>query len=172
MDPKAKKALILTSLITAIALTYLIGSSLHEDETEGLISYENYDQTKVRILGPERKEKGSVIAIIADTTSKKIIGLSKARSLPNNRGMLFVFEKSQRLNFWMKNMSFGLDMIFAEENGCITKISRGEAPSPNENGDEPHHRYTADGMFVLEVRYGWTLEKNVKVGDVLNFDLN
>lgn len=48
-------------------------------------------------------------------------GLRFRRALPVNRGMLFVSEKPQQVNVWMKNMNFPIDIVFIR-NGSVANI--------------------------------------------------
>ncbi len=40
----------------------------------------------------------------------------------SERGMLFIFEREQNLNFWMKNTIIPLDIAYARSDGTIVKI--------------------------------------------------
>ncbi|MCX8009506.1 MAG: DUF192 domain-containing protein, partial [Patescibacteria group bacterium] len=47
-----------------------------------------------------------------DTQEKRTRGLSGRDFLPENKGMLFIFEKPDYYTFWMKEMKFPLDFIW------------------------------------------------------------
>ena len=53
-----------------------------------------------------------VTAEIVDTKEKLELGLSGREGLSFNKGMLFVFPKTGYHSFWMKDMSFPIDIIW------------------------------------------------------------
>lgn len=56
---------------------------------------------------------------IADTETERSQGLSFFKKLHNNEGMLFVFPEQGFYSFWMKDMSFPIDIIWIDEQGFI-----------------------------------------------------
>lgn len=133
-------------------------------------TYADYDAATVTVRSPEDDDLGAVRAAIADTREKRYLGLSDATSLPENAGMLFVFsEPRDSLRFVMREMDFGIDIIYADAEGTITRIHNAPEPGPNEDGSE--QRYPGSGQYVLEVPYKWTDRNGIEVGDTLAFDL-
>ncbi len=63
---------------------------------------------------------------IAATPSQRSAGLMFRTDMSDDKGMLFVFERTQRLSFWMKNTPMPLDLIFIGEDGRIVAIRWGE----------------------------------------------
>jgi len=124
----------------------------------------DYETTTVRVLdGGNGTELGRVTAAVADTSTLRYTGLSDTESLPEDRGMLFVYEAEANRTFVMREMSFAIDIVFVDADGRITAIHHAPAPGPNEDGEE--QRYEGSGKYVLEVNYDWTTERGVEVGD-------
>lgn len=140
-----------------------------ESDTTATPVHASYETTVVRATTPDGDVLGSVTAAVADTPDLRYLGLSDTASLPADRGMLFVFETVGDRTFVMREMDFGLDIVYADAEGVITRIHHASAPGPNENGNE--QRYPGRGQYVLEVNYGWTTEHGVEEGDVLRFEL-
>ncbi|ERH08149.1 MAG: hypothetical protein J07HN4v3_00515 [Halonotius sp. J07HN4] len=130
--------------------------------------YASYETTPVVVRGDDGELRGAVLAAVADTGSKKRLGLSAAESMPADGGMLFPYDEVREHTYIMPNMSFGLDIIFADADGVITEIHNAPEPGPDESG--ANQQYTGRGQYVFEVNYKWTATNNVSVGDRLIFE--
>jgi uncharacterized membrane protein (UPF0127 family) len=129
-----------------------------------------YETTEVRVTTPDGELLGSVTAAIADTDELRVTGLSDTEFLPEDRGMLFVYDEPQgRLTYVMRRMDFPLDIVFADAEGVITSIHHVRAPDPGEDGNQI--QASGRGQYVLEVNRGWTTERGVEESDLLQFDL-
>jgi uncharacterized membrane protein (UPF0127 family) len=114
--------------------------------------------------------EGSCInAELATTTKERNIGLMNRTSLPENMGMLFIFDKEGIYKFWMKNTLIPLDMIWFDENGKIIYIEKNarpcNAPSCPLFGPESSSKYT------LEVNGGYTERHKINVGDKASINI-
>jgi len=65
---------------------------------------------------------------VARSESERARGLMFRRSLPQDRGMLFLFESERPIAMWMKNTYVSLDMVFVSRNGRVRSIARGAVP--------------------------------------------
>ena len=76
------------------------------------------------------KDAGSIeIDIeIADTEMERRMGLMFRSPIPDDMGMWFIFEKARPQTFWMKNVSFPIDIIFIDEDFYIRKIWKSVPP--------------------------------------------
>ncbi|WP_434521979.1 DUF192 domain-containing protein [Halorubrum sp. AS12] len=133
-------------------------------------TYADYVTTTVSVESPAGESRGSVTAAVADTDDKRVLGLSDAEALPEDGGMLFVYDTPREsLTFIMPNMDFGIDIVFVDGDRTITRIHNAPEPGPNEDGSE--QEYDGSGQYVLEVPYEWTDRHGAEVGDSLRFDL-
>lgn len=133
-------------------------------------TYADYETTTVTVESPAGEVRGSVTAAVADNRDKRLLGLSDAESLPEDGGMLFVYDAPREsLTYVMRRMSFGIDIVFVDGDRKITRIHNAPEPGPNEDGSE--QEYDGSGQYVLEVPYEWTDRHGVEVGDSLQFDL-
>jgi uncharacterized membrane protein (UPF0127 family) len=112
----------------------------------------------------------TVNAEIADTFAKQMKGLMGVKSLPEDQGMLFVFDHPDIYKFWMFNTSIPLDMIWIDSNKTIVYIQQNAQPcfllnctsySPNQNA-----------QYVLEVNGNYTAENKISAGDKVEFKLS
>lgn len=122
-----------------------------------------YEHATVRFLDSNDTTLGAIRAAVAETRAEKYTGLSKTDSLPEDRGMLFVYDAERKHTFVMRNMSFGIDIVYVDANGTITRIHH--APEPPEGADGEDYRYPGHGKYVVEVTYEWTTRHGVEVGD-------
>lgn len=120
-----------------------------------------YSETTVTIQSANDTEPARVDVRIADTPTKRQIGLSRTDRLENGSGMLFVHENSGSKSYVMRNMSFGIDIIFIDAEGTITQIHSARPPPED---DAP---YAGRGRYILEVPQGWAAERGVKPGDTV-----
>mgnify|MGYP001212030025 CR=1 FL=1 len=99
---------------------------------------------------------------IADDEGERSAGLMFRTEMNDDHGMLFVFETTRRVAFWMKNTPMPLDLLFIGEDGRVVAILQGEpfstAPiAPN-----------GDVRFVLELKAGTAQNAGISVGDRLH----
>ncbi len=99
---------------------------------------------------------------VADENAERSRGLMFRRDLPERRGMLFVFETTRRVAFWMKNTPLPLDLIFIGEDGHVLAILQGEPFS------EAPIAPNGPVRFVLEVHEGTAEEVGIRAGDRLH----
>jgi len=112
------------------------------------------------VAGTEAGEKRFSIEI-ADDNNERSAGLMFRRTMPDDRGMLFVFENTRRVAFWMKNTPMPLDLVFIGEDGEVKAVMPGipfsEAPiAPPE-----------PVRFVLELKAGTAQKAGIAEGDRL-----
>lgn len=98
-------------------------------------------------------------AEVVDTPQSRAQGLMYRRSLPTDHGMLFVFEKSEQLCFWMKNTLIPLDVAFINEDGVISNIEAME-PLALES-----HCSAGPALYALEMEQGWFQRHQQQAGD-------
>jgi len=115
----------------------------------------------------DRKSKKGITTIdieIADNDYERTRGLMYRHSLPDNAGMLFIFEQSGPLSFWMRNTYIPLDIIFADENRQIVTIQKNKKPLSY--AQIPSKR---NSKYVVEVNSGFCDKYGVAVGDYISF---
>jgi len=130
--------------------------------------FSGYELTDVTVQTPDGEALGWVRAAVADTPELRYTGLSDTDELPEGYGMLFVFDDVDDRTFVMREMDFGIDIVYADDRGTITEIHHAPEPDPDEDGET--HRYPGHGQYVLEVAYRWSADRGVEEGDVLAFD--
>ncbi|MBU0750498.1 DUF192 domain-containing protein [Patescibacteria group bacterium] len=102
---------------------------------------------------------------VVDTEAAREQGLSGRTDVPDNYGMLFVFETKDRYSFWMKDMLVPIDIIWLADDGSIVEIEDSVSPDTYPNS------FTAPTpvKYVLETRAryardnGWGIGTNVPI---------
>ncbi len=100
---------------------------------------------------------------IADTPAQHALGLMHRRSLPEDRGMLFVFAEDEFRSFWMKNTLIPLDIIFLNRDGQVLGLH--ESAPPCLADPCPNYESELPARFVLEIAGGTARKLGLKVGD-------
>lgn len=89
---------------------------------------------------------------IADTPEKQEKGLMGRKSLPEDQGMLFIYDEPQDLSYWMKDTLISLDIIFIDDDMEVVSVKQGQPMS-----EEP---ITEDDVqYVLEVNSNSGIEE-------------
>lgn len=103
----------------------------------------------------------SQIEIVSDPQDRKT-GLMNRESLPDDSGMIFVWDRSKVQCMWMKNTSIPLSVAYIEDTGEIIDIydmvplSRKSVCSRK------------PALYALEVNQGWFEKNELYVGDFIN----
>jgi hypothetical protein len=109
-----------------------------------------------------RTDKGvqSFRVEIADSEMEREYGLMCRRSLAPDRGMLFLFARSEPQMFWMRNTLIPLDIVYIGEDGRVVSISRNVQPL-----DESGAPSAGPAKFVLELPAGRAAQIGLLPGD-------
>ena len=107
---------------------------------------------------------GKVFTVeVADTAKLLEKGLSGHRSIKNDEGMLFVFQRPDKYGFWMKDMLFSIDILWIDSNLKIVHIEKSLRPETYPKIFYP----SSVALYVLELKAGEVQNLNLKIGDSL-----
>lgn len=105
----------------------------------------------------------------ATSQQEREIGLSKTKSLSQDQGMIFLFEKPDYYSFWMKNMKFPVDIIYINKDAIVT--IKNNAQPPKDNKESPIiYTPTAPADRILEIQAGLSEKYNFKNGDRIKYE--
>jgi uncharacterized membrane protein (UPF0127 family) len=85
-------------------------------------------------------------------------GLMYRASMPQNAGMLFIFDEPALQCMWMKNTLIPLSVAFIDENGAIINIADMQPQT------EASHCATRPARYALEMNRGWFAARGIKPG--------
>jgi len=91
-----------------------------------------------------------ITAQLAISNAEKTKGLMYRESLPENGGMLFLYDRQQQVSFWMANTPLPLDLGLFDSNGVLKEIHRlmpYDTTTVSSNSREIR--------FGLEMEQGW-----------------
>ncbi len=99
-----------------------------------------------------------VEAEVAATQSHRMTGLMHRKSMPQQRGMLFVFPEVNMHCMWMRNTLLPLSVAFLDEAGAIINIVDMQPQTEN------NHCAKRPARYALEMNLGWFAAKGAKAG--------
>jgi uncharacterized protein len=100
-------------------------------------------------------------AEVVNTQETRMRGLMMRKSMPVQRGMLFVFDADARHCMWMKNTPLPLSVAFLDEQGRILNV---EDMKPQ---TEDNHCAAKPARFALEMNAGWFKTRGLGAGTAL-----
>ena len=97
-------------------------------------------------------------AQVATTPVERQIGLMNRPSMPQQEGMLFVFEVPATQCFWMKNTLLPLTAAFVADDGTVVNLVDMKPQTTDS------HCSSKPVRFVLEMNQGWFQKRGFKAG--------
>ncbi|NBC28107.1 MAG: DUF192 domain-containing protein [Bacteroidetes bacterium] len=150
------------SIILTLILTGCSGSD-RSDHSENQQQAEQERQleyvAEITFLNSENEEVSAIRAAVADDNESRSQGLMNVTDLPEDSGMLFIFDENQPRSFWMASTPLSLDIIFINDEFDIVRIHRNTTPFSQENipSDAP-------AKYVVEVNAGYTIRHDINEG--------
>lgn len=104
--------------------------------------------------------------LLADSFSKKAIGLMYREKISPNQGMLFDFPYERRWKIWMLNMRFAIDTIWLDADARIVGIEKNMQPCRSIFSCE-EYASSKPAKYVVELKAGTASRLKIKMGDKL-----
>jgi uncharacterized membrane protein (UPF0127 family) len=95
---------------------------------------------------------------LAQNFEQRQMGLMWRKEMPQNEGMLFIFEQASVQCFWMRNTLIPLTAAFVADDGTVVNLVDMKPMS-----DESHCS-TKPVRFVIEMNQGWFAKRNIQAG--------
>lgn len=99
-----------------------------------------------------------ITAQVALTSPQRQVGLMHRKEMPQQEGMIFVFEEPSQQCFWMKNTLLPLTAAFVTDDGTIVNLADMKPQTTDSHCSVKPVRY------VLEMNQGWFAKKGIKAG--------
>lgn len=118
----------------------------------------------VSFLDENDEEVVSVDVAVAEDSVARNEGLMDVRELPENSGMLFIFEDEEPRSFWMANTPLSLDIFYVNGDREIIRIHQNTEPySENSFASE------LPAQYVIETNAGFAIRHDIKEGMKVEF---
>lgn len=96
-------------------------------------------------------------------------GMKWRTSVPEDRGMLFVFAQEVQAPFWMYEVKVPLDIIWMGPDRVIRRIEANTQPCPGPREICPSYGADTPAQYVLEIAGGVAAKNNLRTGMRLDF---
>ncbi len=106
---------------------------------------------------------------IARTPDELARGLQGHAPLAADEGMYFILGKPQRASFWMKDVTYPIDIIFIDGEGVVDHVAHSVPPC--EETPCPVYRSRSDVTNVLEVAAGTARRLQIEPGTHIGVDV-
>jgi hypothetical protein len=106
-------------------------------------------------------DKNIIKAEVASTPASQQLGLMYRKSMPEQSGMLFIFEQKAGHCFWMKNTLLPLSIAFIDDDGKIVNIEEMKPQS------EANHCPLKPIRYALEMNSNWFEKRQLGAGKLV-----
>ena len=125
---------------------------------------QSFERLAIISFSTENETFLSITCEVSSTPQELSEGLMNRRSLPKDKGMLFVYETPQNVSFWMKNTLIPLDIIFIDETGIIINIESADVEPYVSDKDKTRYYSLRAAKFVVEINKGLSIIYGIKEG--------
>jgi len=105
--------------------------------------------------------KNLIKAEVASTPSSQQLGLMYRKTMPDENGMLFIFDQKAGHCFWMKNTFLPLSIAFIDDDGKIVNIENMKPQS------EESHCPLKPIRYALEMNIRWFEKRQINPGKIV-----
>jgi uncharacterized membrane protein (UPF0127 family) len=99
----------------------------------------------------------------------RAMGLMFRTSLPEDRGMLFLFDTPDFHGIWMKNCRFAIDILWLDSDKRIVHVQEGAPPCVKDPC--PVYSPLRRALYVVELNAGQARREKAVVGESVRFAL-
>ena len=107
---------------------------------------------------------------VASDAASRTLGLGGRPALADDSGMLFVFPREGFHSFWMKDVSFPLDLLYIARDGTIMDIQRMEPEPGVPNADLTIYEPPVEVLLAIEINAGLAQRHGIEAGMAVSFE--
>jgi uncharacterized membrane protein (UPF0127 family) len=144
-------------LVVAVLLAALLSACNSGDGEPVPTGSDGAPLTRITFVNKEGDEIDLFVEVV-DTPEERGRGLMFRESMPENQGMLFVFEEEGQYSFYMRDTPLPLSIAFIEGEGDIIEIEDMQPHTEDlHSPDEPY-------LYAVEVNQGWFERNGIGAG--------
>lgn len=153
------------NVLAGLFLVVITGCSENSTQTNSSSAPENA-LGSLQTIEVNIKDQAVTIEVAVSMRAQQQ-GLMYRDAMPENHGMLFVYDQPRYMSFWMKNTYIPLSIAFLKDDGTIVNI---EKMKPQQGPFDPQERYISRERckYALEMNQGWFEKHGIKAGDKIN----
>lgn len=156
----------LSKLLILLFLSFGLACSNSEtkkstDQPKGIIIT---PESELTFIDTDGNEVRTLQIAVADEQLERNQGLMDVREMGQDEGMLFIFDETRPLSFWMANTPLSLDIMYVGADSTIVRIYADTTPFSETSlpsGDP--------SRFVVETNAGYALEHGISEGMKIKF---
>lgn len=121
-------------------------------------------ETSLTFLSESGENISTIEVALADEPMERNQGLMDVRSMPENVGMLFIFDENAPKSFYMANTLIPLDIMYVNSDSVIVRIYQNTTPFSSESLPSG-----APARFVVETNGGYSIAHGITEGMKVRF---
>lgn len=157
---KKRESILIVVIIICIVLLTIVGTNYFilnkKNQSDGRLAIVSFSLGNDTLL--------EITCEIASTPQDRTMGLMNRTYLPEDKGMIFVYENSKNLSFWMKNTLIPLDIIFIDESGYVINIESADVELDKNYEELTRYKSLLPAKFVVEINQGISPNYGIKEG--------
>jgi uncharacterized membrane protein (UPF0127 family) len=136
----------------------------------GLVAFAMADSRADPAVVPLTLPSGKVLQVeVMIKDEDRALGLMFRPSLPEDRGMLFLFEDVDFHGIWMKNCKFPIDILWLDADKKVVHVQEKAPPCLKEPC--PVYSPLRRASYVVELNAGQARREKAVVGEAVSFAL-
>ncbi len=122
------RTLSIAVIAAALLLSFAACRAPAENTEAAVTSLENDFDRGTLFIESDDGLRHELDVYLAITFEQQRRGLMFVRNMPENTGMLFIYDDSDIHSMWMKNTYISLDMVFARADGSVSSVIHNTQP--------------------------------------------
>jgi uncharacterized membrane protein (UPF0127 family) len=111
--------------------------------------------------------KAALTLQVARTDEQRETGLMNVTNLEPHTGMVFVFDRDEPEEFWMKDTLVPLDMVYVAANGVVRDVFENVPATTPDTPDAKIPRRDGRAKYVIELPAFEAAKDGIQTGTVL-----
>jgi hypothetical protein len=106
---------------------------------------------------------GNYVLEVVTSGAAQTKGLGGRDSMPRDHGMIFTYTDDAARCFWMQDMRYALDIVWADTQKHVTHVEYSLKP------ETYPQQYCASAQYVIELNSGEARKNDIRTGAQLHF---